>query len=370
MIVINILYITLSKGWGGLERNLLVMARWLQDAGHRVEVAAPIDSKCWEQALRWGLVLSPTPAVLAGRTARQAKTWAKDKQADVVWIRDGRDLDFAGVVSRALGAALVMQQAMQIPRRKKAPWHYVRYRRVDAWVSGLNYLKTQCVSRTPITDECCHVLPLPLDDHWFDPRKMETTFRKDLGLSEEIWLMGTVGRLDPKKGQRTALQALATLPTHVHWVFVGTNTIDNDQDECQTLMQLAKDLEIEHRAHFVAAQEDLVPIYDALDGFAMTSHSETIGTVTLEAMARKVPIIGTNAGGTSELLAMGRGQLILPQNAHALADAVKRMMTESRSSLDAQVQKGREYASACRPSRLIPAWEELLTTVLQSKRKT
>ena len=112
-------------------------------------------------------------------------------------------------------------------------------------------------------------------------------------------------------------------------------------------MQLAKDLEIEHRVHFVAAQEDLAAIYDALDGFAMTSHSETIGTVTLEAMARKVPIIGTNAGGTSELLAMGRGQLILPQNAHALADAVKRMMTESRSSLDAQVQKGREYASAC-----------------------
>ena len=42
----------------------------------------------------------------------------------------------------------------------------------------------------------------------------------------------------------------------------------------------------------------MLPVYDALDAFVMTSHAETIGTVTLEAMARRVPVVGSLAGGT------------------------------------------------------------------------
>ena len=348
---------------------MLVMARWMRDVGHRVEVAVPVGSPSWLQGLEWGLSLSPAPDVASGRLKGEVSTWTRGRQFDVLWIRDRRDLAFAGRVARRLGAALVMQQAMQIPRAKKAPWHWLRYRRVDAWVCGLQHLRAECLARTPIEEARCHVLPLPLDDRWFAPAEASSDFREALALPDGTWLLGTVGRLDPKKGQRTALQALSQLPEHVHWLFVGDNTVDNERDERSTLEALAKELGVGHRAHFLDARGDVLPVYEALDAFVMTSDSETIGTVTLEALAREVPVIGTDAGGTSELLEAGRGQLVPPQNAEAMAQAVAVLMQESPEALADRTLKGREYAAKCRPSQLIPAWEELLASLVESRRK-
>ena len=348
---------------------MLVMARWMRDAGHRVEVAVPVGSQSWLQGLEWGLSLSPAPDMSSGTLKGQISTWTRGKGFDVLWIRDRRDLAFAGRAARGLGASLVMQQAMQIPRAKKAPWHWLRYRRVDAWVCGLHYLKAECLARTPIQEARCHVLPLPLDDRWFAPAETSSAFREALTLPEGTWLLGTVGRLDPKKGQRTALQALARLPEHVHWLFVGDNTVDNDRDERAVLVEHAESLGVAGRAHFLDARADVLPVYDALDAFVMTSDSETIGTVTLEAMAREVPVIGTDAGGTSELLAAGRGQLVPPRNAEAMAKAVAVLMQESPEALADRTRKGRDYAAQCRPSQLIPGWEELLASLVESRRK-
>ena len=348
---------------------MLVMARWMRDAGHRVEVAVPVGSQSWLQGLEWGLSLTPAPDVLSRSLRVQASTWIPRKRCDVLWIRDRRDLAFAGRVSRNLGAALVMQQAMQIPRAKKAPWHWLRYRRVDAWVCGLQQLKAECLARTPIDEARCHVLPLPLDDRWFAPAEVRSAFREALELPEGAWLVGTVGRLDPKKGQRTALQALAHLPEHVHWLFVGDNTVDNDRDERAALVERAQSLGVADRAHFFNARADVLPVYDALDAFVMTSDSETIGTVTLEALARKVPVIGTDAGGTPELLDAGCGQLVPPRNAEALAEAIIVLKQEAPEALAVRKRKGRDYAAKCRPSQLIPAWEELLASLVESGRK-
>ena len=348
---------------------MLVMARWMRDAGHRVEVAVPVGSQSWLQGLEWGLSLSPAPDVSSGMLKGQISTWARGRQFDVLWIRDRRDLAFAGRVARRWGAALVMQQAMQILHVKKAPWHWLRYRRVDAWVCGLLHLKAECLARTPIDEARCHVLPLPLDDRWFGPGEASSAFRGALALPEGTWLLGTVGRLDPKKGQRTALQALARLPEHVHWLFVGDNTVDTDRDERAVLDAHAESLGVAGRAHFLDARADVLPVYDALDAFVMTSDSETIGTVTLEALAREVPVIGTDAGGTSEVLDAGRGQLVPPRNAEAMAQAVAVLMKESPEALTDRSRKGRDYAAKCRPSQLIPAWEELLASLVESRRK-
>lgn len=348
---------------------MLVMARWMRDAGHRVEVAVPVGSRSWLQGLEWGLPLSPAPDVSSGTLKGHASTWTRGKRFDVLWIRDRRDLAFSGRAARSLGAALVMQQAMQIPRAKNAPWQWLRYRRVDTWVCGLQHLKAECLARTPIDEARCHVLPLPLDDRWFAPAEASSAFREALELPEGAWLLGTVGRLDPKKGQRTALQALARLPEHVHWLFVGDNTVDNERDEREVLVERAHSLGVESRAHFLDARADVLPVYDALDAFVMSSDSETIGTVTLEALAREVPVIGTDAGGTSELLDDGRGLLVPPRNAEAMAEAVTVLMKESPEALANRMRRGRDYAAKCRPAQLIPAWEELLASLVESRRK-
>ena len=113
----------------------------------------------------------------------------------------------------------------------------------------------------------------------------------------------------------------------------------------------------------------MLSVYDALDGFGMTSESETIGTVTLEAMARGVSVVGTDAGGTSKLLAEGRGLLYPSGQVKDLAEAVQTLVDEPSEARDARSHAGRRYAERCRPQHLVPAWEELLAAVVESKRK-
>lgn len=351
---------------------MLVLARWMSDAGHHVEVVAPEGSETWKEGLRQGLDMHPAPSFPKHLNQRSAQRWARDKKAEVLWIRDRADLAFAGHAAQAMGAALIMQQAMQIPRKKNAPWHARRYRLVDAWVCGLEHLRQEGLERTPLWADQCHVLPLPLDERWFQApvlNRQEAQTALDLHLPERTWLMGTVGRLDPGKGQRTALRALAMLPPHVHWLFVGDNTVNNGMDERAHLEALSHELNLDGRAHFLPGRADVLPVYAALDGFGMTSLAETIGTVTLEALAQGVPVIGTDAGGTSELLSEGRGILIPPAQPEALARAVEALMCEEAVDAQARAARGRAYAERCRPSNLIPTWEELIREVVQSRRK-
>lgn len=351
---------------------MLVMARWMHEAGHVVTVVAPEASPSWTEGHEASLDMLPSPQFSRYVNSATARRWARGQQAEVMWIRDPRDLAFAGNAAQAMGAALVVQQAMQIPREKNAPWHAKRYRRVDAWVSGVEHLRQESLGRTPLVADQCHVLPLPLDERWFaTPTQTRASAREGLGLNlpPETWLMGTVGRLDPGKGQRMALHALALLPERVHWLFVGDNTVNNGVDERSTLQELARDLGVTERAHFLSARRDVLPAYDALDGFGMTSAAETVGTVTLEALSRGVSVIGTDAGGTSELLAEGRGMLIPSGNAEALARAVRTAMNEEAGIQLSRADRGRTYAERSRPDRLIPAWEELIHQVVESRRK-
>ena len=67
-----------------------------------------------------------------------------------------------------------------------------------------------------MSEHRCHVLPLPLDERWFTTKSIDKReARQSLGLKlpPDVFLMGTVGRLDAGKGQRDALHALGTIAT-------------------------------------------------------------------------------------------------------------------------------------------------------------
>ena len=196
---------TSSLGWGGLERNLLVMAGWMAEAGHEVIVGAVSGSPTSAQAQEMPFIKvvdiaahRKLPTLLA---SNQWRPWVEG--ADLLWIRDPKDLAVASLVSRATGTPLLVQQAMQLGAPKTMPWHRARFQAVDAWVSGLQWLRDQALSWTPMTEAQCHVMPLPLDDRWFDePKANAREVRQELGLDlpKDARLVATFGRLDEGKG--------------------------------------------------------------------------------------------------------------------------------------------------------------------------
>ena len=68
--------------------------------------------------------------------------------------------------------------------------------------------------------------------------------------------------------------------------------------ECE---QLARDLGVSDNVRFLGKQDAIEEILSVSDLFLMPSQSESFGLAALEAMACKVPVISSNAGGLPEL---------------------------------------------------------------------
>jgi len=71
-----------------------------------------------------------------------------------------------------------------------------------------------------------------------------------------------------------------------------------ERSECE---QLARDLGVSDNVRFLGKQDAIEEILSVSDLFLMPSKSESFGLAALEAMACKVPVVSSNAGGLPEL---------------------------------------------------------------------
>ncbi|MGN6475392.1 MAG: glycosyltransferase family 4 protein [Mycobacteriales bacterium] len=74
--------------------------------------------------------------------------------------------------------------------------------------------------------------------------------------------------------------------------------------------------------------DDIRGVLAAADVCLIASLHEAYGLITLEALAAGVPVVGSDSGGTRDLLSDGSGLLVPPGDAQAFADAVIRVATE------------------------------------------
>jgi glycosyltransferase involved in cell wall biosynthesis len=142
--------------------------------------------------------------------------------------------------------------------------------------------------------------------------------------------LGYIGRLSEGKRFQDLLLALAELERRgivtIDLLVAGTFVDAAYEAAIQSLLERHH---LRHRVHFLGFQEDLEPVFSAVDAVVVPSLNEPFGRVVIEAMAAGRPCIGANAGGIPEILTHERtGLLVPPQDPIALADAIARLMRE------------------------------------------
>jgi glycosyltransferase involved in cell wall biosynthesis len=177
-----------------------------------------------------------------------------------------------------------------------------------------------------------------------DPSKFERSSeraeaRRRLGLPNDGMIIGGVGRLDEAKGFRFLLEAVAKLPPTQPPVMLA---LAGDGPLLQSLQTRAGELGIADRVRLLGFCGDVRPVYDALDIFVLSSLCEALPYALLEAMAARLPTIGTRVGGVPEIIVEGEtGLIVPPRDANALAAALRRL-TESQDLRQRMGEAGRE----------------------------
>jgi sugar transferase (PEP-CTERM/EpsH1 system associated) len=142
--------------------------------------------------------------------------------------------------------------------------------------------------------------------------------------SQDILVVGTVGRMHAVKDQLTLVRAflhiLTTVPQARAWlrlVLIGDGPLR------QEASQLLRTAGAESLAWLPGERQDSPDIMRALDVFVLPSLREGISNTILEAMASGLPVVATRVGGNPELVEEGyTGQLVPPADPVAMAEAI------------------------------------------------
>ncbi len=176
------------------------------------------------------------------------------------------------------------------------------------------------------------VIPSGVDTSIFHPPPgSRAELRARLGLPPGHPVIGTVGRLEVRKGTDVLLEAAARLWRNglpeLRLLVVGDGPL---RDE---LPALAARLGIADRVLMLGDRADVSDVLGALDVFVLPSRTEGMSNALLEAMATALPVVATAVGGNPEVVtAETTGMLVPPDDSIAMADAVARLVASPQDA--------------------------------------
>ncbi len=334
----NIAVVCTSDGFGGLELNLIKLARWLKERGNHVTYITGIDSRMHKKGLDSDL----SPILLKKKSqrypifaARKLAKICKEKNIQSLIFSFSRDIDL-GVFAKLYHPSLKLYflQQMEVGVDKKGPVHNFLFSKLEKWITPLPWLKKQLKEKTNIPEEKIAEIPLCIDiDKFFANPLSKMQAREKLEIKTQDILIGIVGRIDRAKGIHNVVEAFSLIEgkfPKAELLIVGEASPHDPVkmryfEDLKTNIQNSK---ASTRIHLQDFRPDVENVYRALDVFVMASLAETFGMVTVEAMASGNYVIGTNYGGSADILEHGKlGELFEVDNSNELAHKLKKILS-------------------------------------------
>jgi glycosyltransferase involved in cell wall biosynthesis len=229
-------------------------------------------------------------------------------------------------------------------------------RRTDAVIAVSQALGEYLSPRLAIPREAIHVVPNGVDVTRFAPRQPSGALRKELGLTPEQPIIGSIGRLEPVKGYEVVIQAFAALRSdrgHPLPVLV----VAGEGSARGELERLASDLHVADRVFLLGWRDDPEDLLAHFQCFVMGSWSEGTSVSLLEAMASGLAPVVTAVGGNPAVLGPElAGQAVSSGDVAGLAAAIERTLDPAHSrNLGARARA--RVASAFNLDTMVRAYE-------------
>ncbi len=207
---------------------------------------------------------------------------------------------------------------------------------VSDYLCGLRFLGTHCGFSVNNVVTINNALDI---DKSLNTMLTKTQAKQRLGLNSYDFIFGTIGRLVPVKGHIYLLQALQQLQSkypQIKLVIVGDGRL---QAELQDYIEANN---LQQSVILTGKIFNALEIIRAFECFVLSSLSEGLPLVLLEAMIAKVPIIATDVGGVASVVKQ-HGYLVSAKDSNALAHAMEKMLNLSQAERQTLSEQAYQY---------------------------
>jgi len=325
----KVLHISTESSWRGGEQQIAYLMQESRKAGIDVSVALRKDSafQDWANQERFPFRAFSFSGLTWILTSWKLKAWAE--KFDLVHIHSGKGHDVMAVAAfLGNGTPSVLSRRVDFPI-KKGPWAHWKY-------NLPHFKRILCVSDA-IRDIIRPALQHPelaitvhsgVDMERFTGRQSKGKLRKELGIETGIPLIGVVAALAPHKNLFTFIDTCAILKEKgiaKNFVVIGEGDLRKELENHAKKMKLGSSL------RFLGFRKDALELIPELDVFLITSKTEGLGTSIIDAMACKVPVVATRAGGIPELVIHGKTGILAEEgDKDALANGVKELLENEK----------------------------------------
>jgi glycosyltransferase involved in cell wall biosynthesis len=356
---LRILHVCPQPSFSGLEAYALQMAEHQHHAGHQVEMVVLPNSPLEKACSNAGVVCRHKPSGIVGWYKYQRDLVAAHRSApfDIIHLHTSQELDphivplwrLKRANSSATAPRVILQTHIWISSTKKDPLHAWSYGLVDeVWCSS-GPAKANLELRLPVNPNKIRVIK-----YGRPVAKMKAEFlsraeaRAQFKLPAEAVVYGNVARIDPGKGTRELVEAIAQIMisrtgapsatdletetsydpsfdraaaesafgvaspidnrvvSSLHLVIIGDATADLAKahgyfSELKAFVEKLPS-DISKRIHFAGAIANSYQFLRAFDIFCLPTYQECFSLALLEAQLAGLPCVATDAGGSPEVV--------------------------------------------------------------------
>ncbi|WP_372958810.1 glycosyltransferase [Marinobacter sp.] len=309
-----------SKVWGGIEKNVLLRARFLGESGVQVYVVLlngyfadrfdGLENVSVIEVKSRGGDFNVFVVANYVRILRRLRP-------DVVFAALKKDWWLVSLSARLAGVDRIVLY-LGIARRVKSPVKFFLIFRVFRAILMVNSdsLREDMLKYPRFFDRGNVVR---VYNGFARPSEEADAldFRSMFDLPQESVIVGCAGRFSPMKGFDQLPHILARLPEQVHVVHAGEGEFE------QEIRSAIEQRPESRRIHFLGYRKDMHRFFKGLDLFLLCSRNEGMANVLNEALSHGVPVVSTRVPGSEELLGHGRyGVLVDIDDIEAMAAGI------------------------------------------------
>jgi GT2 family glycosyltransferase/glycosyltransferase involved in cell wall biosynthesis len=249
----------------------------------------------------------------------------KQKNIDLVYSNSA--VNFCGALAARWHKVPHVWSIHEILGREDAPLGYLFGKR--ALLSLLSALSTRIIVYSEAAGQPFRnkekVCLVPMGFKWsLGERGLKEMLRQKFGLSKEDYVIGTVGKIYPEKGQDKMVESIDLLQKDCPGIKLLIVGDVGNRRYFDRIKRFVSTRNLEKHVIFAGYQPDISGILSLMDLLVIPSSVESFGRVAVEAISVQVPVLVVRKGAAAEIVEAGEnGFLVDSPDPPVLAEAIR-----------------------------------------------